>query len=102
MYKTVTVNKDVEETHKYCDVCGAEIYRDLACSVARCECCSKDLCDKCVGHEGYASGDYRVVYCKRCWDIGEYFREEIERLEEQVEKLYKEWKDRCNCDVYIE
>jgi len=99
MYKTITVHKDVEETHKYCDVCGTEIHRHLACSVAKCECCGKDLCDKCVGHEGYASGDYRVVYCKKCWDIGDDYRAEIKYLETQIDQLYEEWKSRCNCSM---
>ena len=97
MYKTTSVSREVKETHKYCDVCGTEIERGLACSSARCECCEKDLCDKCVGHEGYASGDYRVVYCQKCWDIGDDYREKIAYLEEQVEQLYEEWKSRCNC-----
>lgn len=97
MYKKVTVRKDVEETHRYCDVCGVEILRCMACSVAKCACCGKDLCNACVGHEGYASGDYRVVYCRECWDIGDDFREKIAYLEEQIEHLYAEWKSRCNC-----
>lgn len=97
MYKTTTVHKDVEETHKYCDVCGTEIFGSLACSVAKCECCGKDLCDKCVGHEGYASGDYRVVYCQKCWDIGKDFRAEIDVLEERVEQIYEQWQSKCNC-----
>lgn len=97
MYKEITVQRDVVETRQYCDVCGTEIRHSLACSVAKCECCDKDLCDKCVGHEGFSDGDYRVVYCKKCWDIGADFREKIAYLEEQVEQLYEEWKSRCNC-----
>ena len=98
MYKKVTVNKEVAETRRYCDVCGAHIVRGMACSVAQCECCEKDLCDKCVGHEGYAEGDYRVVYCERCWKIGFSYRETIEFLEEQIERFYREWKAECDCD----
>lgn len=97
MYKDIMIDVKVKETHKYCDVCGAEIHNSLACSVAECECCGKDLCDKCVGHEGFSCGDYRVVYCQKCWDIGEDFRDEIKILEIKVEQLYEEWKQRCNC-----
>ena len=98
MYKKLKVNRDVEETHLYCDVCGEEIPRDLACGIAKCECCEKDLCDKCVGHEGSSCGDYRVAYCKKCWDIGEGFRVDIEYMEERIESLYEEWKSKCNCN----
>ena len=96
MYKKVTVNKEVTETLRYCDICGALIARGLACSVAQCEYCKKDLCDKCVGHEGYSSGDYRVVYCKECWDIGETHRETIEYLEKLIERSYGEWQKECD------
>lgn len=96
MYKTTIIDKKVEETHKYCDVCGIEIVMDLACSVARCEYCKKDLCDKCVGHEECGIGDYRTVYCKQCWDAGFMYREEIDYLEELVEKMYEKWEKKCS------
>lgn len=98
MYKEVNVTKEVTETHKYCDVCDAEIPRGLTCSVARCECCKKDLCDKCVGHEDCSYGDYRTVYCERCWKIGFGHRKTIEFLEEQTDRFYRKWRAECNCD----
>ena len=97
MYKKITVIKDVVETRKYCDICETDIITGLACSAAKCECCGKDLCDKCVGHEDYSTGDYRTVYCNKCWDIGDDFRAEIKQLEAKIDMLYEEWQSRCNC-----
>lgn len=87
-----------ETTKKYkrlCDVCKTEIKRDLQCSVARCKMCNIDLCDNCVEYEESDSGDYRIVYCKSCWDKGEPFRQQIRELEEKVDTLYDEWNHLC-------
>jgi hypothetical protein len=62
----ITTEKIVTRT---CDDCGAEIHWSLACSVARCEVCKKDLCDKCVAKEKSTMGDYREVYCGACEDL---------------------------------
>jgi ribosomal protein L37AE/L43A len=51
MIKEIKTTKEVIVKHKFCDDCGIEIKRDMACSIARCEICGKDLCDKCIGHE---------------------------------------------------
>ena len=96
MYKDEIVNKEVMETHKFCDVCDKEITMGLACSAAKCEQCGKDLCESCIGYEECSCGDYRTVYCKRCWDIGCSYRKVIKYLEDEIDCLYKEWKDECD------
>lgn len=95
MIKEIKTTKEVFINHKYCDDCGIEIKRDMACSVAKCEKCGKDLCDKCVGYEADSFGDYREVYCKKCWDIGESYRLAIQKHEEEIEKLNDEWSLKC-------
>lgn len=80
---------------RVCDVCGADIIWVLACSAARCENCKKDLCENCIGHEEDTCGDYREVYCKRCWEIGEPYRFNIDKLEVEVGELYKKWLSKC-------
>jgi len=93
--KEVKKQKEVIERHKYCDVCGTKISIGLSCGKAKCEYCGKDLCDECVGHEESAMGDYRIVYCAKCWDIGEEYRPMIKQHEDVVDRLYSEWIDKC-------
>lgn len=102
MWKETKTQKEVVETRKFCDVCETEIRVDLACSKAKCEYCGKDLCEKCIGHEDYADGDYRIVYCKRCWDLGGDYRPEIDELHQRIERLYTEWQDKCKTPATLE
>jgi len=95
MIKKVETKKTIITNIILCDDCGIEIKRDMACSVARCEICGKDLCDKCIGHEADTIGDYREVYCKKCWDIGEKYRYKINELENSIDDLYSEWHENC-------
>lgn len=95
MWTQIKVQKEATESHKFCDVCGIEITIGLACSAAKCMYCRKDLCEDCVGHEADTSGDYRNVWCKRCWELGEKYRPTIKELHEKSEALYKEWQDKC-------
>lgn len=93
--KIIKVMKEVPEPHRYCDICDNEITIRLACSTARCTYCRKDLCENCIGNEEETPGDYRVVYCKNCWKLGEGYRPRIEELQTRIERLYKEWQDKC-------
>jgi len=95
MIEETKVQKEVVERRKICDVCGNEITSTMACSRAVCEYCGKDLCENCIGHEDSTYGDYRTVYCKRCWEIGERYRPQIEALDERRDKLYESWRDEC-------
>ena len=93
MQKVTEIKKEVVEkvVERFCDDCGSKLTRGLQCGV-ECELCKADLCNKCVGHENNTMGDYREVYCKSCWEIGEKFREKITLLEDEIEKLEERWK----------
>jgi hypothetical protein len=95
MIKKVETTKTIITNIKLCDDCGIEIKRDMACSVAKCEICGKDLCNKCIGHEANSIGDYREVYCKKCWEIGTEYRLKIEQLENEIDDFHDEWYKKC-------
>jgi hypothetical protein len=95
MIKETKVLKESVVYHKYCDECGKEIPIGLVCSKASCEYCGKDLCDKCIRHEDDTFGDYRTVWCKSCWELGNEYRPKIEELENEIHRLYEEWKNKC-------
>lgn len=88
------VKKEIIDRHVFCDICNNEIssiYGD------RCLLCDKDLCHKCIAHENDCNGDNRPdVWCKKCWDLGEPFRIEIEKLEKQIEELTLKWHLLCD------
>lgn len=79
---------------RFCDDCGKQVFWELACAKAQCEICEKDLCEHCIGYEE-SNGDYRKVYCKRCWAIGDPYRQKIAELEIQIDNLYDEWSGEC-------
>ena len=95
MIKEKTILKEHTVRQKYCDVCETQIPKGLACWRAHCEYCGKDLCDKCIGHEEETGGDYRIVYCKTCWEIGDEYRPLILELDIKISNLYKEWQTKC-------
>lgn len=95
MIKEEIILKETIKRHKYCDVCETKITMGLVCCKAQCEYCGKDLCEKCIEHEEGTSGDYRIVYCKTCWDIGKTYRPIIEKLHNEIDNLYEEWQTLC-------
>lgn len=88
--KKIMVEK--EEIHKFCDDCGVEIRIGLACGKASCTICGADLCNNCVGHEYDDGSDYRTTWCRSCWEIGAPYREKIQKLREECDKLHDEWR----------
>lgn len=98
MIKEIKIKKEVTEKHRFCDVCGVEIRIGLACSERQCSYCKRDLCEKCIGHEDDDGSDWRVVYCKECWDIGKDYRPKIDELYDKIGHLYNEWKSRCKVE----
>lgn len=95
VYKAIKVTKEIMEPHRYCDVCGEEIEIHLACCKTNCVYCGKDLCENCIAHQEKLWSDTRIVYCKKCWALGEGFRPEIGNLQNKIESLYQEWQDNC-------
>jgi len=83
------------KTEIYCDDCGKKIHWDLQCSVSICEYCGKDLCEKCIAIEKPTGGDYREVYCEKCWNIAKSYHKKIEELEDQIDDLYVECEKIC-------
>lgn len=90
-----TFIKKVKSSKTYCDDCGKELHWSLQCSVTQCEYCGKDLCEKCIACEIDTCYDYREVYCKECWEIAKPYHEKISELENEIEKLYEECKQKC-------
>ena len=95
MIKETKILKEGVERHKFCDICGTEMRLGLACCKAYCQYCRKDLCEKCIGHEESTSGDYRMVYCEKCWELGNEYRPSIEQHENEISRLYDEWQSKC-------
>lgn len=95
MIKEIKKMQEVVERQRFCDDCGKILTYTMACSRASCEECGKDLCDSCVGAEEHVSGDYRKVWCKRCWAIGEKYKTKIAELEATIDRLYEEWTAEC-------
>jgi len=93
MYKEYEETKIVKKKRKFCDICGEEIHIGLACSKASCGICKRDLCENCIGYELETGGDYRIVYCKSCWDSGEDIRSQIQELNSKIDELHIEWTD---------
>jgi hypothetical protein len=48
-----------------------------------------------VGKENNTMGDYREVYCKVCWEVGEPYRIAIQEHEDTIDKLNEEWSKKC-------
>ena len=92
MIKTEKQMKEVEVSRRFCDFCGVELHWALACSVARCTICKREMCESCVGHEENDGSDYRTVWCESCWGIGVPHLKEIERLEKEIDKQNELWK----------
>ena len=72
MIKEEKITKEVTYTtkHKYCDDCGKGIKRDMACSVAICDICGKDLCNNCELNDktGYQTNyKYRISPDETYW-----------------------------------
>ena len=95
MKKQEKVQKEHIITHVYCDDCGVEIFRSMACSVARCAICGADLCDKCVAAEEDDGSDYRTVYCKSCNAINIKYEPELKILRETKDNLYVNMLNEC-------
>lgn len=102
MKQEFLITKEIKDWKLYCDDCGAEIQKGLACSKATCLYCKKDLCEICIAHEDQTVGDYRTVYCKTCWDLGNLNRITIDKCknkiieyQEIIETLNGIWQEQC-------
>lgn len=94
--QTIQVDKII--ITKFCDDCGKELTGQLSCSKAVCLYCGKDLCEDCIGNEEDDGCSSRTVYCKTCWNIGGEYRPAIQKIEDQIDRLYKEWQSKCKHD----
>lgn len=92
MIKTETKTQEIKTKTYYCDFCGVHI----TSIKHKCVMCGKDLCQKCVGYMDDTIGDYADYYCKSCWAKGEYYRAEIKKHEDSIDKLNEEWENKCS------
>ncbi|MFA5068078.1 MAG: hypothetical protein WC466_08620 [Candidatus Izemoplasmatales bacterium] len=90
MIKETKKTKEVDVKQVFCDICGKETFQHKECCM-----CHKDLCKDHIAVRIW-DGDYSDCYCKSCWDIGDYYRKEIERLENKISELHDEWKKKCS------
>lgn len=95
MIKEEKTAQEIIIKHRHCDDCGNEINNRMACNTTICEICHKDICRKCIGYEAENSGDYRTVYCNKCWNIGEPYRQKIKEYEYLIDILHDEWINKC-------
>ena len=96
MIKETKILEETIKYQKFCDVCGREVERGMACSKAKCEYCNKDLCGKCVGGEIDTMGDYREVYCAKCNEIRLQYEPKIKALDNEIERLEDEQRQIAN------
>jgi hypothetical protein len=95
MIKENKVLKEVITNTLFCDDCGVEMKPQYRYQKSQCEYCKKDLCEACVGHEEDTGADYRIVYCKACWKIGDDYRPKIQLLHDQIDELVHEWQQKA-------
>ena len=95
MKKEYIIKQEIKKVKVYCDDCSKEISHSLACCVARCMNCGKDLCEKCIAHENNTGGDWREVYCKFCWSVEQEYSAEIAELHKQIDDIRETIYSKC-------
>lgn len=97
MRKVVEETKYVTQKKRIvvCDDCGKGIHHDLACSVAVCEICNADLCERCIALETQTMGDYREVYCLGCHILIKDNNDKILQLRDEADKAEEYLFDAC-------
>lgn len=73
IHKKTETREVTVEVHT-CDDCGAE--STSHCYIHTCSICRADVCDSTCSHTEW-DGDFKTVYCKTCWQIGEPYRNAI-------------------------
>lgn len=86
MKKIRIVKEKIEE--RFCDECGKPASH-------QCHFCYKDLCgymsNKCAVQDDNDDSDDPDYYCKKCWKIGEPYREKIDELHIEEWRLEEVW-----------
>ena len=89
MVKKIETTEKVTKYEYSCDDCESGGY------IHTCTMCGKHICNKCIGHTDDRYGDNWEYYCKKCWSIGESYREQILKHEDEIDRLYDEWHTKC-------
>lgn len=82
----------------YCDLCDSKITN----RTYHCRMCGRELCFNCKVEDFSDNmwNDYPDYYCIHCWKIGNPYKDAIRqeslRHDKEVERLEKEWKDKCH------
>ncbi len=96
---TRQVEKVETHTETVCDRCG-QTGRFSYGAGGRCGACGRDVCGRCNVPDPDDPGDYPVVWCKQCWDVGAPYRariaEECEEHDARCEKIRKTWAALCD------
>jgi|LGVE01.1.fsa_nt_gb hypothetical protein len=99
MIKTKTVNREIYEYYKYCDICGVLIHEQSMRPVPHCHYCHIDLCEDCIEHEDKLYNvQYRRVWCKRCWELHQEYTPKIKQLKIQQNQLFDTMIRKCKSD----
>lgn len=92
MIKKKTITQEVEVVEMYCDVCDKQI---VYAQQRQCKGCNKIICYDCIGRVVESTGDYNEYWCQSCWEKGEKYRNEIDKLEDKIVDLYDQWQKEC-------
>ena len=81
-----------------CDTCGGTCSPIKTCCI-----CYRDACSDCGMFDPYESSDYPKWFCKKCWEMGEPFRDKISDASEVYDNMcdlaWEEWREKANQEI---
>lgn len=75
----------------YCDLCDTPTLVNRQYNAYICMICGRDICGKHRVCDPKDYSDHPGYYCVDCWEFGEDFRIEIERLENEAYDVRCKW-----------
>lgn len=73
--------KEVYEESYFCDLCNRPTTEYFVCTMCGCNMCREHTVFDPNDH-----GDYPGKYCTKCWEIGEPYRIEYDKIEEEADR----------------
>ena len=85
-------------TYYICDTCGRKVTDRAWGEMKQCHICKKDVCKSCaiitdhwyLEHGSFA-GDYPDYFCKKCWELSNEVRKEIQVARDREIELWEQW-----------